>query len=67
MVEAPACGARVGRREARRWVRNHWVEIIANSDLQHPEMADDLAEALAPVWHDECLRIARLITPKDKP
>ena len=49
---------KIGKREARRIVREHWAEYIANADCA-PEGGED-------VWEEECARLVRFLTPPVK-
>lgn len=45
------------RREARKWVREHWADLIKYSDMGAVgDTGNDFIEA---VWDDECEKIAK--------
>lgn len=49
-------GEPTSKREARRWVRAHWADLISNADMGAVgDMENDHLDA---VWGDECRRIA---------
>lgn len=49
------------RRQARKWVRNHWARFAASADLpDDPDMPSLAME----VWDDECQRIAHRLDPE---
>ncbi|MGQ2942955.1 MAG: hypothetical protein ACT6Q7_03020 [Blastomonas fulva] len=49
------------KREARRWVRAHWADMVRNSDMG--AVADLDNEHLEEVWDDECRKIADRLSP----
>jgi hypothetical protein len=49
---------RLTKREARKWVRQHWAEFMRSAD--NP---DGIPDEAAEVWSEECFRLAERIDP----
>lgn len=49
--------APTNKREARQWIREHWADLIAYSDMGG--VADLDNRNLDDVWSDECAKIAQ--------
>ena len=48
------------KREARRWIRAHWADLIDYSDMGAVgDLGNDHIDA---VWSDECRKIAKRLT-----
>jgi len=50
-----------GRREARRWIRQHWADLIRGADMGG--VGDMNNDFLDEVWEDECRRISERLVP----
>jgi hypothetical protein len=48
------------RREARKWVREHWAALIRAADMG--AVADLESDMIDDVWSDECQRIAERLS-----
>lgn len=52
----------MSKRDARRWIREHWAYLIAHADMG--AVGEMEIPALDSEWSDECLRIATRLRGK---
>lgn len=55
--------ARLSKREARRWVRQHWQDFMRSADC--PDLPlDDFGDSIADVFCEESRRLAERLSPR---